>query len=154
MKQDNFYASKIQWWNRPKSEIRRKGFWSDGGIGRDILHLHVQLQEELQLNLKTKNIQNYQKIELFGKSKTQGFKEATYIQIGRRHGDIELEWRGKEMWYGVERQQQWFKGQSHIHVSWIKIRKDTLGASNPSLRSGHIIQGSSVRKIKPHNFWL
>ena len=59
--------------------------------------------------------------------------------------------RGTENWSGVER---WQNGQSHIHVWWIKIRRDTLGARDPSPKPDHPAQGSSARKINPRNFWL
>ena len=55
---------------------------------------------------------------------------------------------------GTESQWWQWNGQSHIHVWWIKIRRDTLGASNPSPRPDHTAQGSSARKITTHNFWL
>ena len=48
----------------------------------------------------------------------------------------------------------WQNGWSHIHVWWIKIGKDTWGMRDPSQRPDHTAQGSSIRKIKPHNFWL
>ena len=40
------------------------------------------------------------------------------------------------------------------YMWWIKIGKDSLGASNPSHRPDHIAQGCSTKKINPHNFWL
>ena len=61
--------------------------------------------------------------------------------------------RDEEMgvaWTGSLQQNRW----SHIHMWWIKIRKDTLGASDPSPRPYCTAQGSRARKIKPHNFWL
>ena len=44
----------------------------------------------------------------------------------------------------------WF----HIHMGWIKIMRDILGASDPNPRPDCAAQGSSPRKIKPHSFWL
>ena len=44
-------------------------------------------------------------------------------------------------------------GQSHIHLWRIKIRRDTSGARDPSPTQDHPAQGSSARKISPHNFW-
>ena len=44
--------------------------------------------------------------------------------------------------------------QSHIHVWWRKIGKDTSGVSDPSPRPAHTAQGSSARKISPHHFWM
>ena len=43
---------------------------------------------------------------------------------------------------------------SHIHVGWIKIRRDTLGANDPSPRPDRATQVPSFGKRKPHNFWL
>ena len=39
------------------------------------------------------------------------------------------------------------------HVVDIKQR-DVLGAREPSSTPDHPAQGSSARKISPHNFWL
>ena len=67
-------------------------------------------------------------------------------------------WVGEaEMGAGAERtwcessSSQW-EERSHIHMWWIKIRKDTWGVSDPSPRPDHEAQGSSARKIKSHNF--
>ena len=71
------------------------------------------------------------------KSDNQRSKEATFIQMGggmERCGDR--------------------NGWSHIHMWWIKNRRDALGVSNPSPSSDHPPQGSSAKKISPHNFWL
>ena len=51
--------------------------------------------------------------------------------MGRRGRDTE---RGGEAWRGVKRQQnRW----SHIQVWWIKIRRDTSGARDPSPKSDY-----------------
>ena len=56
-----------------------------------------------------------------------------------------------EMRCGTERRQvRW----SHMHMWWIKIRRATSGMKDPSPRPDHTAQGSSTRKIKPHNLWL
>ena len=55
------------------------------------------------------------------------------------------------VWCGVERQKN---RQSHIHVWWIKIRRDTLGVRDPSPRPDHTAPGSSTRNVNTHNFWL
>ena len=57
-----------------------------------------------------------------------------------------------EMWYCAER--QWWNGQFHTHMWWVKIRMDTLRESNPIPRPNHTAQGSSAGKIYPYNFWL
>ena len=64
--------------------------------------------------------------------------------------------RGGEMDKCTETQrctEMWNK-QSHIHMWWIKIRRDTLGLRDPSHRPDHLAQDSSDREISPHNFWL
>ena len=43
---------------------------------------------------------------------------------------------------------------SHTHIWWIKIGRYTLGPRDPSLITDHPAQGSSTRKISPHNFLL
>ena len=45
-------------------------------------------------------------------------------------------------------------GQYHTYMWWIKIRRDILGVRYPSPTPDHPAQGSSARKIRPHNFWL
>ena len=58
---------------------------------------------------------------------------------------------GGEAWrHGVAQR----GGRGRMGLWWVKIRRVTLGVSNPSPRADFIAQGSSVRKIKPHNFWL
>ena len=88
------------------------------------------------------------------KFNNQRLKEEIFIQMGRRGRDREPGWRGcrvvavsQQPWRPAER-------QSDIHVWWIKIRRDTLGAGDPSPRPDCAAQGSSAGKIKPHNFWL
>ena len=44
------------------------------------------------------------------------------------------------------------KGQYHIREWWIKIGRDTSGPRDPSHTPDHPAQGSSTRKINPHNF--
>ena len=57
------------------------------------------------------------------KSDNQGFKEATFIQTGRKGGDMEI---SKEVQRGREVGEAWaWNGQSHIHVWWRKIKRDT-----------------------------
>ena len=52
-----------------------------------MLHLLAQPQKELQLDLKISNTQN-QKNRAVWKFYNQGFKEATFIQAGRRGRDV------------------------------------------------------------------
>ena len=82
------------------------------------------------------------------KSNIQGFKEATFIQMGGRRGRDTV-WC-QELWGHWWRWNGWF----HIHMWWMKIGRDTLGASDPSPRPDHTAHGSNAGKIKPHNFWL
>ena len=80
------------------------------------------------------------------KSDNQGFREATFIQTGRRGGVTEMQ-------CGTERHWQW-NGQSHILMWWMKIWRDTLGMRDPSPRPDYKAQDYSTGNINPHNFWL
>ena len=66
--------------------------------------------------------------------------------MGIRGWDTEKRERCREVW----RWTRW----CHIHVWWIKLRRDTLGARDSSPSPDHTVQGSSARKISPHNFWI
>ena len=120
-------------------------FSRDGGIGEHTLPPYTTTAKIIT------RLQNKYHPELSGnpavwKSDNQGFKEATFIQMGRR---AETQ-RGTEKWSGTERQ---WKGQPHIHL-WIITRKDTLGTRNASRRPDCPVQGSRAGKINPRNFWL
>ena len=70
--------------------------------------------------------------------------------MGKRGREAEmLEMHRDMVWsrevVGVE---QW----SHIHMWWIKIRRNTLGVSDPSPKPDFTAQGSSTRKINSQNF--
>ena len=81
---------------------------------------------KLQLDCKTNITQIHQKIEL-KRSQNQGVKEATFIQIGRRGGDAEIQgdaWRGGKGWKGVERRGKGWKGMERGGKVW-KARKGT-----------------------------
>ena len=54
-----------------------------------MLCLLVQPQKELQLDLKTNNTQNHQKIELYGSPTTKDL-EVIFIQMGRRGRNAEM----------------------------------------------------------------
>ena len=77
----------------------------------------------------------------------QGFKEATLT----RHVGVVASWRQVER-YDVVRHgqavQQWNRWP-HIHGWWIKIKRDTLGVSNPRPRPDHKTQGSSAGDKSP-----
>ena len=108
----------------------------DGGIGKHALPPHTTIAKN------TTGPQNRYHPQLsenraMWKSDNQRSKEATFIQMGggmERCGDR--------------------NGWSHIHMWWIKNRRDALGVSNPSPSSDHPPQGSSAKKISTHNFWL
>ena len=68
-----------------------------------MLHLLAQLQKELQLNLKTNNTQNCQKIELHGSLTTKDLKKPHSSRQVERAETTEMGHRGKETWCGVER---------------------------------------------------
>ena len=56
---------------------------------------------------------------------------------------------------GGEALQQLVEGRrSHKHTWRIKAGRDTRGASHPNPRPDNAVQGSSIGKIKPHNFCL
>ena len=53
--------------------------------------------------------------------------------------------------------QRWAKRQYGVEGGGSSSRtdgRDTLGASDPSLRPDHTAQGSSTGKIDPHYHWL
>ena len=110
-----------------------------------MLCLLTQPQEELQLNLKTSNTQNCQKIQLHGSLTTKDLKKP--------HSSRWVE--GKETWSQAERlgDMVWHREevavaneQSYIYVWWLKTGRNTLGTSNPSPRPDHTGQGSSTGK--------
>ena len=86
-----------------------------------MLHLLAQLQKESQLDIKTNNTQNHQKIELYGNATTKDLKKQ---HSSRQVGGVQTP-------CGAERQQQQ-NGWSHIHMRWIKIRRGTLEVSDPA----------------------
>ena len=45
-------------------------------------------------------------------------------------------------------------GWSHICMWWIKIREGYLGSEESQSNTRPPVQGSSARKVSPHNFWL
>ena len=65
-----------------------------------MLRFLTQPQKELQLNLKTNNTQNSQKIELYGSLTTKDLKKP---HLSRWVGGAETGQRAKAMWGGVER---------------------------------------------------
>ena len=59
-------------------------------------------------------------------------------------------WRCEEAWR--HRDREMWNMQSHTHVWWIKIGRDTLGARDPSPTPNYPAQGSTARKRSSHNF--
>ena len=111
----------------------------DGVIGKDASPPGTTIAKTT-LDYKTNITQKCQKIKLCGTPTTKDLKKS--------HSSGQV--RGAEMQRGAE---MW-NGWSHIYVWWIKIGRDILGARDPSPRPDHPAQGSSDRKISPHNFWL
>ena len=74
------------------------------------------------------------------KSDNQGIEEVTFMQMGKRGGDAG--------------NQRCATGWSRTHVWWVNIRRVIPGVKHSSSIPDHPDQGSSGRKISPHNFWL
>ena len=85
------------------------------------------------------------------KSDDRGSREATFIQLGRRGGEAER--HGKTLRGGEVERCRDRDRQSHIHVQWIKNRKDASEVRDPSPSPDHWAQGSSIKKISPYNIW-
>ena len=139
------------WFSNQKCKMRE--IWTsgqDGGVGRYTLP-PCTTKQRTATHLKTKNNQNWQKIELVWKSNNQGVKEEPFIQTGRRGGDGQPGWRGHEARLQLEDQGRWGGGWSsrwsHICV-WIN-REEQLG-----IEADHTTEGSRVGEIKPQNLWL
>ena len=118
----------------------------------DKLCLLAHPQRELQVNLKTTNMKNCQKVKLHGSLTTKYLKKP---HSSRQVGGTEIRNRqkGKETQCGAERQ-KWHQNEpSYIHVWWIKIRRNTLEMSIPSPKPV-CSPGFQCQKINPHNFWL
>ena len=60
----------------------------------------------------------------------------------------EVERRGDTEWHGDG------NGLSHIHVWYIKNKRDTSGSRDPNPNPDHTAQDSSSRKMSLRNFWL
>ena len=104
-----------------------------------MLCLLTQPKKELQTGLRTNNTQNHQKIELYGNQITKDLKKPL---SSRWIGGAEMQkgQRATEMQCGTE---GWrLNGQSYIHVWWIKMGRDTLGASDASPGPDHTAHGS------------
>ena len=102
------------------------------------------------------------------KSKNQGFKETTFIQMGRRSRDAETcrqverhgeVWRGGEEQRGTETQSgaqrcgdtKWVV--PHLHVV-DKNQQGYLWSKGSQAQTKPLAEGFSVRKVSPHKFWL
>ena len=116
-----------------------------GGIGKHASPPHT-ITEKITTRLQNKYHSGSSENQAIQKSDNQGFKEATFIQTGKRGRDAKTQGevrRGAGRWRGMEMQNR-----------WVKIRRNTSGVRDPSPRPDHPAQGSSTRKISPHNFWL
>ena len=71
-------------------------------------------------------------------------RKGGFVETGRNVQKHKRVWR-RELVSGKEQK------VPHSHVV-IKIRRDTLGVSDPSPRPDHTAQSSSARKINPHKF--
>ena len=85
----------------------------------------------------------------------------TTKDLKKPHSSIQV--GGAEIWREVEKcreaqshgsgTERWQNMWSHIHMWWIKIRRHTSGARDLSPKPDYpAAQGSSARKINPHNF--
>ena len=116
------------------------GKWTsgqDGGMGRYTVPLHIP-KISTTTNLKTKNNQNCQKMELYGSPTTKELKKK---HSSRPVGGAEMGSRGRE---DLQQGNGWQTGQSHISV-WInweeQLRSDR--PQNP---------GSQCGEMKSQNF--
>ena len=109
----------------------------DRGMGRYTVS-PCTTKRRATTNLKTKNNQNCQKIELYGSLTTRELKKK---HSSRLVGGAEMGSRGEE---DVWQDGSWWTGRFHIHVQ-ISL-EEQLGSE-----ADHATQGSSARKIKPHN---
>ena len=82
----------------------------------------------------------------------EAFKEEIFIQTSRRGRDRELGQRGHGVAAASHLQGgsgggRWWNRWSHIHMWWIKTRRDTSRVSHPSPRPDHSAQRSSTKNI-------
>ena len=113
--------------------LKNKTSSQDGGIGKHGSPPHTTMANittRLQNNYHPESTEN-QKIKLYGSPTTKELKKS--------HSS---------------RQQEAWNERSHTHTWWIKIRRDTSGTRGPSPIPDPRTQGSSARKINPHNFSL
>ena len=110
----------------------------DGDIGRYTLPPHTT-KRRTTTNLKTKNNQNCQKIELYGSLTT---KELKRKHLSRLAGGAEMDSQGGEdvRW--------WLADQPVSH-----LRADKLGETTGERNKPHN-PGFWHRKRKPQNLWL
>ena len=123
------------------SDFQKEGRCSqDGGIGRHTLSPHKT--KRTTTNLKTKNNQNCQKIELYESLTTKELKKQ---HSSRPVGGVEAGSQG-----GEDSRQgcSWQSGQSHICVQI--NREEQLGSQTGCTTQGSIQQ----REIKPQILWM
>ena len=101
--------------------------------------------KKLQLDYKTNITQNCQKIELYISPKTTDLKKP---HSSRWAGGAETQREVKICGGAAELE------VPHPHVV-DKNQEESSGARDPNSKSGHpAAQGSSTRKVNPHNIWL
>ena len=104
-------------------------------------HLLVQPQQKLQLDYKT-NIQNHQKIKLYGSLTTKALKKP---HSSRQVGGAET---CREAWRPRDAEQM------VPYPRVIDKNRVITRVRDPSPTPDHWAQGSSARKISSYNFWL
>ena len=116
----------------------------DGGIGRYTVPPHTT-KRMTTTNLKTKNNQNCQKIELYGSPTNKELKRHSFRQVG---GAQTGKWGGEVAWQGHNKR----TGAGKVAVGAVPhLHEDKLGGKtgeqdrlcNPGFLSG---------KIKPQSF--
>ena len=121
-----FREEMLALWRTKNKDILIQTSGQDGAVGRYTLFPHTTKRRTT--NLKTKDNQNCQKIELHGSPITKELKKKNSSFSSRRGGDRQAGQRGHMA--------KWRFGQSHIRMR-ISLKKQ-LGS-----KTDHVTQGSS-----------
>ena len=121
----------------------------DGGVGKHALTPHITTAK-ITTRLQNKYHPDSSENRAIWKSDNQGFKEAMFIQMGRRGRDVET--RGKE-WTCVERHGDAEQGVPHPHVV-DKNQEGHLWSEGSQPHTRPPAQGSSAKKVSSYNLWL
>ena len=106
-----------------RKEYPQENSSQDGGIGK-YASTPSTTRAKNTTRLQNKYHPELSENQAVWKSNNQGCKEATFIQLGRRGGDVEKHgeaqrgverWKGTEMQSGMERPRDW-NWQAHIHM--------------------------------------